>query len=106
MNEHSDSFTILYSNINSIHAKFDELETIIELYNTHGFQFSVICFQECWISEQQDLSQLKLNGHKCIYQEKSCSTKVGIVIFLQERFNYKINLSVNTSDIWVGLLSY
>ena len=89
-----------------IHAKFDELETIIELYNTHEFQFSVICFQECWISEQQDVSQLKLNGYKCIYQGKSCSTKGGIVIFLQKRFNYKINLSVNTSDIWEGLLSY
>ena len=32
MKEHSDSFTILSSNINSIHAKFDELETITEGY--------------------------------------------------------------------------
>ena len=45
MNEYGDSFTILSSNINFIHAKFDELETIIELYKTHGFQFSVMCFQ-------------------------------------------------------------
>ena len=42
MNEHGDSFTILSSNINTIHAKFDEIETIIELYN--ACQFSVMCF--------------------------------------------------------------
>ena len=81
MKEHSDSFTILSSNINSIHAKFDELETITEIYNTHGFQFSAMCFHECWISEQQDLSKLKLNGYNCIYQERSRSTKGCIVIF-------------------------
>ena len=64
-----------------------------------------MCFQECWISEQQDVSQLKLNSNNCIYQGKSCSTEGGIVIFLQERFNYKINVSVNTSEIWEGLFN-
>ena len=59
--------------------------------------------QECWISEQHGLFQLKLNSNNCIYQGKSCSTKGDIVIFLLERFNYKIDVSVNTSEIWEGL---
>ncbi len=36
------------------------------------------------------------------YQEKSCITKCGLIIYLHERFKYTIKLTINKSKIWEG----
>ena len=43
--------TILSGNIQSIKAKFDELEAFINRVNTSN-PISLICLQECWLDEK------------------------------------------------------
>ena len=45
----------------------------------------------------------RLDHNNCIYQGKSCSRKGGFVVYLKEKYDYKIRFSVNTSDTWEGL---
>ena len=51
-------------------SKFSELELFIAQLKYIYFKFSFMCMQECWISENDDFSQIQLEGYTCIYQGK------------------------------------
>ena len=86
MNPHGNKLSILSSNIESINAKFNELELFVEDLRTQNIEFNVICLQECWLSENDDLSLCQLKGYTCLHQSKSCSNKGGVNIYLHEFF--------------------
>ena len=94
-----NDFSILSTNIQFIRAKFDELKLFIEHLRDSNFEFSAICIQETWLSESDDITQLKLDGYTSIPQFKSCCTKQGLFIYLHEKFSYdyKLKLSKNKS---------
>ena len=98
-----NQFTIFSSNINSINSKFNEILSFVELHRRNNFEFNALCFQECWITDNQDVSHIQIDGYTCIYQGRSCSVKGGLVIYLQDIFKYKILSTYNTSTIWEGL---
>ncbi len=94
-NAGKNKFSIFSTNIQSIKAKFDELKIFIENMGTLGIECSAICTQEITISEFDYLSQLKLKGYNLIPQGKSGSAKVGIIIYLHEKFKYDYKSKLN-----------
>ena len=76
-NSNTNSFSILSSNIQSINAKFNELEMFVEDLHSINFKFSVICLQETRKADNDDFSQFFLDGYDCITQGKSVATKEG-----------------------------
>ena len=100
---HKNNFTILSSNIGSIHSKFDLVQTYVDFYRSNDFEFNALCFQECWLSETDQTNHIQLDGYDCIYQSKSFSSKGGLVLYLLKRLNYKIRKTINTSSIWGGV---
>jgi len=62
---------MLSTNIQTINAKFSELEVFVEELNIINFKFSVICIQETWIDECEDISPFHLQGYACISQGKN-----------------------------------
>ncbi len=64
--------------------------------------FSVICIQESWLSEVDDISQIQLEGCKCITQVKSCSAKGGLIIYLLDQFEHIPMLKLNKCNTWDG----
>ena len=75
-------FSVLSSNIESINAKFCELEIFVEQLNQLNFKFSAICLQESWLSTDDDISPFQLDGYTCISQGKTSSNKGGLIIYL------------------------
>ena len=73
--------SILNSNIQSINAKFNELEAYVNDVSSLNFKLSIICLQESWLSDNDDLSLIQLTGYDCISQGKSCSSKGGLLIY-------------------------
>ena len=59
------------------------------------FKFSLICFQECWLSDNDDKSHLQIDGYDCITQGKTCGNKCGLVMYINNCFNYKITMTLN-----------
>ncbi len=53
-----NQFSIFSTNIQSIRAKFDEFKIVIEILKQNMFEFSIICIQETWLSENDDTSCL------------------------------------------------
>ena len=95
-------FCILSTNIESIFAKFDELKLFVEVLNDMNFSFSAICIQEAWLGENDDTSCIQLQNYECIYQEKSCSNKGGLIIYLHNKYKHHIHQSINKSTVWEG----
>ena len=67
------------------------------------FKFSLICFQECWHSDNDDKSHLQIDGYDCITQGKTCGNKGGLVMYINNCFNYNNNnnhlLKINEKHI-------
>ena len=84
-------FTVLSLNCQSLNAKFDALVVFIEEFRLHHFEFSAICLQETWLSDNSDLSVFQLHNYTCISQSKHCSkvkldTKIDNIINNISRF--------------------
>ena len=59
--------SIIDLNIQNIFAKFDELVCFIETINV-DHTVSAICLNECWLSDEHDLSVLHLEGYNMYFQ--------------------------------------
>ena len=101
-----ECFTVLSSNIESVHSKFNDLLLFIEQLREYNFEFSAICLQECWISESQDLTHLVIDGYTCIHQHGKIGRKGGLIIFLNSKFSYNVKLRFDKCDIWEGQFLY
>ncbi len=72
----TDSFCILITNIESINAKFSELDIFVQTLREQKIEFRAICIQETWLSDKDDYSSVKLKGYKCISRGKRVAQKV------------------------------
>ena len=48
-------FSILSTNIQSLISKFSELEAFVDVISKTNFKCSVICLQETWLTDNDDL---------------------------------------------------
>ena len=80
-NNNNNKFTILSTNIESVHAKFDDLSIFVEQLRDLSFEFGAICLQECWLSETQELSHLYIEGYSCISKIGNIGRIGGLMIF-------------------------
>jgi hypothetical protein len=84
-----NTFKILSLNCQSIYAKFEELRFFIEHFNTtQKCNIGAICLQETWLSENDDLSLLQIEGYNLITKGKESSEHGGVAIYLQNSIEY------------------
>ena len=96
-------FLILTLDIQSVHAKFNNLFPVIDNLASQGLYFGAICLQETWTSSDSDLSLLQLPGYQLIHQGSKCTKHGGLIIYLNENYNYEIRNLYTDSNIWEGL---
>ena len=79
--------TILSGNIQSMKAKFDELEAFINRVNTSN-PISLICLQECWLDEKniESIAMINLKDYNMSYQTKQCCGHGGLIIYVHTQF--------------------
>ena len=102
--ENKNSFSILGTNILSVNAKFSELEAFIEELNTVNLKFCIICLQETWIDESEDISPFHLQGYDCMSQGKTCTSKGGLIIYVDDQYKSKVTFNLNTYEHWEDLI--
>ena len=79
--ERRKHFNILSLNIQSIHAKFDQLQILINELKKHQFEFNAICFQVTWLSDDSDLRLIEIPGYTMISQGSICTSHGGLAIY-------------------------
>ena len=97
-NKHN--LSVLSSYIQSINSKFSELEAFVDELSTLNFKFSIICLQESWMSETDELSLIQLKGYD--YRAKVAAVKG--VTYVDQHINYELLMNLNTYTKWEGQL--
>ena len=100
----NDHFSVLSTNIQSINSKFNELEAFVEELGNTNFKFSVICLQETWKSDCDDVRLYDLHGYDCIAQGKHCSNKGGLMIYVDKKYKTEVKFNINRYEHWEGLI--
>ena len=98
LQDNDKSFTVLSINVVSLRSKFDEIEIFINEVTLCCRPLSVICIQETWSNEHDDISLFNLNSYNCIFQGKSCSQTRGLIS--KDNFNYNIVKCPKISPLW------
>ena len=101
-NGKSNTFNILSLNCQCINAKIDQIKIKIEYFREVNCEFSIICLQETWLSEESDTSSFKINGYTLISQGKICSGHGGLAIYLKDDYIHKNLQLYKKSTIWEG----
>ena len=101
--KHDKEFSILSLNTQSINAKFDKIYAIVNNLSSLGHYFGAICLQETWLRNNVDISLFSIPGYRLIHQGSKCTKHGGLIIYLNERYSYKLRNLYTGSDIWEGL---
>jgi hypothetical protein len=102
---HHGKFTVLSLNARSIFDKHSAILSILEELHENNLSFDVVCVQECWLKENIDIHSLNINNYKMIHQgyNPECSTRGGLVCYVNEELSPKITLRCNNFKTWEGL---
>ena len=87
-------------NFQSLNAKINQIKLKIEYLRENGVEFSAICLQETWLSDDSDTSLLQIDGYQLLSQGKTCTSHGGLAIFLNNNFNFIHSRSYVKSTIW------
>ena len=101
-----NKFNILSLNTGSLLAKIDEIRIFIHGCESQGVNFDCICIQESWLDKKacEDLKNLfQIDNYECYPQEKYCSSKGGLVIYIKSNYNFEKIFTCPHSNIWEGL---
>lgn len=105
LSKHKKSiFSILSLNIQSLNAKFNDLQLYLDNYKTFNCEPSLISIQETWLGEDSDLDPFRLDGYTLVSSGKSCSLHGGVAFYIRNDFDFDIILSKSGSDIWDGMV--
>ena len=80
------------------------MEAFTEEQSSNNFKLNVICLQETWASENDDLSQFSLHGYECIAQGKTCSKNGGLIVYVDNNYRFEFKLKLNMNEHWEGLI--
>ena len=96
-------FLILDINIQSLNAKFENLQTFLGSLAEEGISFSAICIQETWISPSTFPStNFEIPDYTSYFLPASCSSHSGLVVYVKNTFQVRdLNLYKN-SQVWEG----
>ena len=97
------SFGILSLNAGSLSAKFNSLQSLLELLSSQNIHFPVICIQESWIADDSLLQLLQLEGYNSFHVNATSSTHGGVVTYVDDKYDVTVKALINTSDLWDGL---
>ncbi len=62
-----------------------------------NLEFSAICLQESCIADGEDISQIQLEDYNCISKGWSCTSKGGLILYLNNKFKYVDKMKLNNS---------
>ena len=95
-----NNVSIFSSNIQYIYAKLNELESYVLELEQMQFHYSVLCLQECWLNNNDDISQIQLSKYTSTVQRAHSSTRGGLLIDIHGTHTYKFVDNHFKFDTW------
>ena len=79
---------------------FFKLMAFIAELNTVNFKFSIICLQDTWIDESEDILPFHLQECGCISHRKTCTSKGGLILYVNVQCKSKVTFNLNNFEHW------
>ena len=103
-----NKFSTLTLNIESINSKFSKLLAFLELIGNNNCYLDALLIQETWLTDEQCtgdvLDRYNIPGYHTISLGRKCGRKGGLIIYLNEKYNYTTRTNLyKTSIDWEGL---
>ena len=103
-----NKFSTLTLNIESINSKFSKLLAFLELIGSNNCYLDALLIQETWLTDEQctgdALDRYNIPGYHTISLGRKCGRKGGLIIYLNEKYNYTTRTNLyKTSTDWEGL---
>ena len=98
--KHQNNFSILSLNIQSLRAKFNEFELLVETTRNKGCKLSIICLQETWLTENIFLTGLQMEGYELIVQPAGCNSDAGLTFYLHTEYTFDFLELHTDSTFW------
>ena len=98
--KNTSNVSIFSSNIQSINAKFNELEAYVLELDKIKFNFTMICLQESWLKDNDDVSQIQLENYYCITQGRHCSAKGGLLTYVHQTQHFTVINNEHEYNSW------
>ena len=84
-NRNHNSINILSLNTNSIGKKIELIKLqMTKLKENHNFTVHIAAFQECWLENENQISQLNMDNYQMYYQLSKVGKSGGLVIYIHE----------------------
>ena len=96
----TNELSILTLNCQSLHAKFNYIKVLTDKFCNGNHPLQVICLQKTWFSANTDLSPYVIPGYHIISTGRYASNHGGLVIYLNDIWNYDIKTCDTDSHIW------
>ena len=96
-------FSVLSLNAQSLPAKFDGLQAMLELFASQHIYFPVICIQETWIDDESKLPMVSIEGYEYFYVKPSSSSHGGVITYVDNAYEVSVLKKINSSNVWEGL---
>ena len=95
---------ILFSlNCQSLNARINDIKILLDMLNESACHLDILCVQETWLDDSDDVSHLQLDGFTFVSRGKSCSPCGGVAMYLRNIFDYRILPISSRSNSWDGL---
>ena len=88
---------ILSVNIQCINTKFDEFQSFINRMNLTN-PISVICLQECWLRDVDNVTMFNLDDYELFSQPNQCCAHGGLIIYVHKQFSCNVLTNVKTNS--------
>ena len=102
LKSHKNKFCVFSQNIQSIGAKWNELQIFIQRLKNQGLFFSAICLQETWLDDNANIKDYDLDDYEPISQGKHCTNAGGLLIYLHKKLKHTVKKQLKY-DTWEGL---
>ena len=89
--------SILSINIQCVNAKFDEFQAFIDRINVKN-PINVICLQECWLKNYDNVTMFNLAGYEMVYKTRSCCAHGGLIIYIHNELECTTLTDINIAS--------
>ena len=103
LQKHISEFTISSLNVQSLHAKIDQLKILIYDLAHHYLYFDIICVQETWLFQDSNVDLIQLEHYKSLHKAKTSSELGGVGFYIYEDFAFTILPLLDNSKICDGI---
>ena len=94
--EKANNLTIISLNVQSLNAKFDQIQKLSSQLKSKRVQFNAICLQETWLTENSDLTSFQIPGYTLFHKVRFAAHMQAWQFMYRNIININYCLAINT----------